>query len=180
MKFERARRQRTHGSGRFRRKDFKAIGKNVVIENGVLVFHAENIVLGDNVYIGHLAILKGYYRNQLVVGSNTWIGQGCFLHSAGGIEIGESVGIGPYVKVVTSMHEIDESTEAILHSELRFAKVTIEHGCDIGAGAIVLPGVTIGHCSQIGAGAVVTRDVEPYAVAVGNPAKEIRRRCVKP
>jgi len=59
---------------------------------------------------------------------------------------------------------------------VEFAPVVIEDDCDIGVGAIVLPGVRIGRGAQIGAGAVVAEDVPPYSVAVGVPAKVTRQR----
>jgi len=74
---------------------FCRLGRNVVFERGVLVFHPENIEIGENVYIGHATILKGYYKNKMIVGDHTWIGAQCFLHSAGGLRIGRAVGIGP-------------------------------------------------------------------------------------
>ncbi|MGB7206836.1 MAG: DapH/DapD/GlmU-related protein, partial [Anderseniella sp.] len=55
-------------------------------------------------------------------------------------------------------------------------KVSLGHDVWVGHGAIVLPGITIGTGAVIGAGAVVTRDVEPYAIVVGNPAKFLRWR----
>jgi acetyltransferase-like isoleucine patch superfamily enzyme len=152
------------------------MGSGVVIEPGVLVFHPENIVLQDNVYIGHYAILKGYYKNQIVIGEGTWIGQQCFLHGAGGLVIGKNVGIGPGVKIITSAHAEEWEGKPILQNPIEFAPVTIEDGADIGIGAIVLMGVTIGQGAQIGAGAVVTRDVPPFAVCAGVPAKVVRMR----
>jgi acetyltransferase-like isoleucine patch superfamily enzyme len=57
-----------------------------------------------------------------------------------------------------------------------FAKpITIGSDTWLGGGAIVLPGVTIGEHCVVGAGAVVTRDVPPYCVAAGNPARVVRR-----
>ncbi len=167
---------RSHGTGTFDRADFSKIGTNVVIENGVLVFHPENIVLGDDIYIGHNAILKGYYKNQMVIGTGTWIGQQCFIHSAGGVVIGNNVGIGPSVKIITSYHQEEGRSKPILHSKVAFAPVDIQDNVDIGVGAIVLPGVTIGKGAQIGAGAVVTSDVAAYAIVVGVPAKTLRFR----
>ncbi len=83
---------RSHGSGQFKRMQFAHLGQGVVIEVGVLVFHPENIEIGNEVYIGHNTILKGYYNNKMIIGSGTWIGQQCFFHSAGGITIGQNVG----------------------------------------------------------------------------------------
>lgn len=167
---------KTHGDGQFSLKDIKKIGENVIFENGVLVFHPENISIGNNIYIGHNTILKGYYKNEMVIDDHTWIGQGCFLHSAGGIEIGKAVGIGPAVKIVTSVHKDEDLSKPLIFCDLEFSKVIIENGCDIGVGAIILPGVKIGEGSIVGAGSVVTKDVEPYAIVAGSPAKVLRRR----
>lgn len=165
-----------HGDGLFSVKDFKKIGENVIFERGVLVFHPENISIGNNVYIGHNTILKGYFKNEMVIGEHTWIGQGCFLHSGGGIEIGKAVGIGPMVKIITSVHREDDPSKPLIFCDLEFGKVVIEDECDIGVGSIILPGVKIGEGSIVGAGSVVDKDVAPYSVVVGVPAKGLRRR----
>jgi len=149
----------------------------VVIEDGVLVFHPEHVFLGDRVYVGHQTMLKAYYQNELRIGAGTWIGQQCFFHAAGGILIGENVGIGPGVKILTSVHAEAGRTLPILHAPLAFAPVHIEDDADLGVGAIVLPGVRVGRGAQVGAGAVVTRDVPPYAVVAGNPARVLRERA---
>lgn len=167
---------KSHGTGEFKRNDFAKIGKNVIIENGVLVFHPENISIGDNVYVGHNTILKGYYKGIMEIGSGTWIGQQCFLHSAGNIRIGKNVGIGPGVKIITSYHSGKDNSKPIIHTELEFKEVVLEDGCDIGMNASILPGVKIGKGSQIGAGAVVTNDVPDHEVWAGVPAKFLKKR----
>lgn len=166
----------THGDGSFKLSDFKKIGKNVIFENGVLVFHPENIIIGSNVYIGHNTILKGYYKNIMEIGDNTWIGQNCFFHSAGGLKIGENVGIGPMVKIITSQHLMEPIDPPVLFNDMSFGEVVIENDSDIGVGTIVLPGVKIGKGSIIGAGAVVTKNVPSYVISVGSPAKVLRKR----
>jgi acetyltransferase-like isoleucine patch superfamily enzyme len=167
---------RSHGTGAFRPSDFARIGQGVIFEPGVLVFHPENVELGDNVYVGHGAILKGYYKGRMRVGDHTWIGQGAFIHSAGDVTIGRTVGIAPYVKVLTSFHREAGREVPILDSPIELAPVVIEDDSDVGIGAILLPGVTIGRGAQVGAGAVVTRDVPAYAVVAGNPARLLRYR----
>lgn len=167
---------KSHGTGKFKRSDFAKIGENVVFEPGALVFHPEKIEIGDNVYIGHYAIIKGYYRNKMKIGSGTWIGQQAFLHSAGGLTIGKNVGIGPHVKILTSFHKSTGRDSPVLHNEIVFRPVVIGEGSDIGTGAIILPGVTIGKNSIIGAGAVVTKNIPPSSITVGNPAKVIKKR----
>jgi len=167
---------KSHGTGEFRPEQLARPGERVVFEAGVLVFHPENVEIGDDVYVGHQAILKGYYRNRMVIGDGTWIGQQCFFHSGGGLTIGRHVGIGPGVKIVTSAHRIDEVDKPILHGTVDFAPVVIGDGSDIGVGAVILPGVRIGAGVQVGAGAVVAEDVADYAVVAGVPARVIRSR----
>lgn len=168
---------RSHGSGEIDRGALARCGADVVFEPQALVFHPENIEIGDDVYVGHQAILKAYYKNKLVVGSRSWIGQQCFLHAAGGIDIGERVGLGPGCKVLTSAHALPaDPTAPVMDGALELASVVLEAGCDIGVGAIVLPGVTVGRGAQVGAGAVVAADVPAGAVVAGVPARVLRQR----
>jgi acetyltransferase-like isoleucine patch superfamily enzyme len=174
------RRRVSHGTGEVDRSRFVQIGDGVVIEPGVLVFHPETIAIGDGVYIGHQSILKGYHRGRMAIGRGTWIGQQCFFHSAGDLTIGENVGIGPAVKIITSVHVDEGPARPILHSRLAFAPVVIDDDVDIGIGAVILPGVSIGRGAQIGAGAVVTTSIAAYAVAAGVPARLLRSRTGEP
>ena len=144
MKIEPFKENKSHGTGEFKFEDFRRLGKKVTFEKGVLVFHPENIEIGDNVYVGHCTMLKGYYKNQMVIGDHTWIGAQCFLHSAGGLRIGQAVGIGPKVTILTSQHQNIDREIPIYFSPLEFAEVWLGDGCDIGAGAIILPGVNVG------------------------------------
>lgn len=166
----------SHGTGEFTVDQFAAVGGHVVFEPGVLVFHPENIALGDNVYVGHNAILKGYYRNRMVIGDDVWIGQQCFFHSAGGLTIGDAVGIGPGVRILTSSHTDPGIDRPIMEGAIDFAPVTIGAGSDLGVGSTILPGVTVGRGVQVGAGAVVAEDVPDYAVVAGVPARVLRMR----
>lgn len=167
---------RSRGTGSLEPGRIGRLGSGAVIEDGVRVFHPERVFIGDNVYVGHDTILEGYHENDLVIGSDTWIGARCHLHAAGGIRIGSRVGIGPGVVVITSAHRVGPPPEVILEAPLDTAPVVIGDGCDLGVGAIVLPGVTVGEGTQVGAGAVVTRDLPPFSVAAGVPARVIRSR----
>ncbi|MBJ93786.1 MAG: transferase [Rickettsiales bacterium] len=166
----------SHGSGDFAREDFRSLGQNVIFEAGCLVFHPENIELGDNIYIGHQAILKGYYKGLMSIGNDVWIGQQCFLHGAGGLRIGNGVGIGPGVRILTSAHDQPAADQIIMEAPIRFQPVHIGDGSDLGAGATILPGVRIGSYVQVGAGALVNRDLPDNSVAAGVPARVLRIR----
>jgi acetyltransferase-like isoleucine patch superfamily enzyme len=168
--------RRSHGNGRFTSTDLKRLGEGTVLEEDVRIWHPETVEIGDGVYVGHGTMLKGYYNSQMVIGAGTWIGQMCFFHSGGGIEVGRNVGIGPCVKILTSAHVLDQRDRPILHSDVDFRPVRIEDDADIGVGAILLPGVTIGRGAQVAAGALVAADVAPYSIVAGVPARLIRER----
>ena len=168
---------KSHSTGALNKNKLKKIGNDTVIEEGVLIFHEENISIGSNVYIGHNTILKGYYKNEMIVEDGTWIGQQCFLHSGGGIVIGKNVGIGPGVKILTSTHKDTDISKPILHEEIEFQKVIIEDDSDLGVNSVIMPGVTIKRGTQVGAGAVVTKDFPEYSIIAGVPAKLLKRRA---
>lgn len=166
----------THGDGSFEMADFKAIGENVILEKGVLVFHPETIEIGDNVYVGHGTMLKGYPGGSITISSNTWIGQQCFFHGAGGLTIGSGIGIGPGVRIITSDHEEDGTGGPVLAMPLVFRPVVLENHCHIGMSATILPGVTVGKLARVAAGAVVTTNVPDGATVAGVPAKTISQK----
>jgi acetyltransferase-like isoleucine patch superfamily enzyme len=169
-------RNRSHGTGAFVPADLGSCGPDCVFEADVLVFHPERVFLGSNVYVGHRTLLKAYHLNELRVGDETWIGQNCFLHSAGGITIGARVGIGPGVMILTSEHrELGRAVPPLL-SPVDLAPVAIEDEVNLGVGSIVLPGVCIGRGARIGAGSVVTHNIAAYCIAAGSPARVLRER----
>ena len=99
------------------------------------------------------------------------------------ITIGSNVLIAPNVQLYTATHPIDlderlapfETEDGIKRVRRTYAlPITIEDGCWIGGGVIILPGITIGYGSVIGAGSVVTKDIPDDSIAVGNPAKVIK------
>lgn len=171
---------KSHGSGLDFLSRLAWLGKNVVIEDGVRIFFPERVEIGDDVYIGHNTILKGYFDNRLVIGSGTWIGPQCFIYAAGGITIGQNVGIGPGVAIMSSAHKESDTDEPILHQPIDFAPVQLGDGCDIGARTTILKGVKIGKGVQIGAGAVVSKSIPDGAIAAGVPAKVLRFRKLNP
>lgn len=176
MKFEGIRGYAPRGSGLEWQSALRSRGKNVVIEDGVRIFHPENVQLGDNVWVGHCGYIDGYHSGYVTVGEGTWIGPFSFIHGAAGLTVGRCVGIGPRVTVLTSEHRLDMTEVPVIHADLDLCPVTIADGADVGAGAVILPGVSIGEGAVIGAGAVVVADVDPYAVVGGNPAQILRRR----
>lgn len=128
---------------------------NYETDGEVFIKHPENVRLGENVFIGHGTFIDGYHEGPGIdIGDGTWIGQMCYLHGAGGIHIGDNVGVGPCSKIFTSFHQV-HSIGPIIHAPLVFKRVFIDDECDIGIGAIVLPGAFFCSGVQIGAGATV-------------------------
>lgn len=119
------------------------------------------------------------YRRNLRIGKNSAWNWGCWINALGGIEIGSNVIIGPYCIIHSANHTFDDIARPIILQGYEKKPVRIGDDCWLGANVIVLPGVTIGRGSIIGAGSVVTKDIPPYSVAVGNPAKVIRSRLVR-
>ena len=169
----------SHGTGLDFKNKLASLGKNVVIEDGVRIFFPENVEIGDDVYIGHNTILKGYSDKRMVIGGGTWIGPQCFIYASGGITIGSNVGLGPGVTIMSSAHTANEDSNPILHRPINHAPVTLADGCDIGVHSVILMGVNIGENVQVGAGAVVTKSIPKEAVAVGIPARVIYQRELK-
>jgi len=128
----------------------KNLGDNAVIFPGVRWFRGDNLIIGDN------------------VGMNI----DCYLDDKATIKIGFGTGFGAFCKLITATHDKEtmEETEK---------PIVIGRFCWIGANVTILPGVAIGDFCIIGAGSVVVKDIPEYSIAVGNPAKVIKRRVVK-
>ncbi len=96
------------------------------------------------------------------------------LYCAGKITIGTKVAISREAFICTASHDITKPNRPLITTP-----ITICDGVWIGARAIILPGVTIGEGAVVAAGAVVTKDVEPFTVVGGNPAKFLKNRELK-
>lgn len=119
------------------------------------------------------------YRNKLFTGSNVHLNDGVWLNCAGGITIGNNVNVGPKVVMHSANHNYDNPNILIMDQGHTFEEIIIKDDVWICAGAIILSGVIIGEGAIIGAGAVVTKDVLPYHVVGGVPAKTIKIRGKK-
>ena len=115
------------------------------------------------------------YR-KLRIGDNVAISRSSMFVTLGGVTIGNDVIISFGCQILSAGHRIPPVGESIRTSGIEIAPVVIEDGVWICAGAIVLPGVTVGAGSVVAAGAVVNRDVPPYSIVGGAPARLIRRR----
>lgn len=107
----------------------------------------------------------------LQIGDGVTIGWYAELDARGGLTIGDNTNISSHVKIITGSHDIDDPDYTA-----DFKPVKIGKRCWLGTGAIVLQGVNIGDGAVVAAGAVVTKNVAPYTVVGGVPAKKIKDR----
>lgn len=132
------------------RRYLASLGAQCSVQRGVRFLHAPKIFLGNNVVVNHGCLLDG-------------------RHYA--ITVGDNVSIGPEAVILTLGHDPHSLT-----FENRGGPVDIGDRAWIAYGAMVLPGVRIGEGAVVAARAVVTRDVEPFAIVAGSPARKIGER----
>ena len=111
------------------------------------------------------------------IGFKVYIGSGLTVASILGdkrceLEINDRVALGPNVTLLLSSDANWSKLNKVI--EPIRGKIIIEKDCWIGANVVIMPNVTIGKCSVVGSGAVVTKDIPPYSVVAGVPAKVIR------
>src|SRR5688572_3180232 len=153
----------------------RSFGDGVHIGRGVLWRHPETFEIGSGVFVGDQAILQGRFDGRCVVADHVWIGPQSFF-DARDLVLEEYVGWGPGARALGSMHTGVPVSVPIIQTDLRIQPVRIGAWADIGVSAVILPGVTIGKGAIVGAGAVVTRDVDPFTIVAGVPARVVRRR----
>ena len=140
----------------------------------------ENVTIGDNTKIWHFChILSGS-----VIGENCSFGQNCVVGPK--VTIGNGVKVQNNVSVYEGVECEDDvflgpsmvftnviNPRAFIVRREEFKKTLLKKGCSVGANATIVCGITIGEYALIGSGAVVNRDVKPYALMVGVPARQI-------
>ncbi|ENU82026.1 acyltransferase [Acinetobacter sp. ANC 3789] len=137
----------------------KNIGENTRIWQFVVIL--EKAKIGKNCNICAHTLIE----NNVVIGNNVTVKSGVFLWD--GIHIEDDVFIGPNATFT------NDKKPKSKHYPDQFLSTLIEKGSSIGANATILPGLRIGQYSLVGAGAVVTKDVPPFSIVAGNPAKVI-------
>ncbi|MFA6567392.1 MAG: acyltransferase [Victivallales bacterium] len=158
--------------GRFRR-----IGVNVTFDGHVEIPQPEFISIGDNVRFYHGVCLQSSGGREIVIGSKSHFAPYCVLY--GPLEIGEGCCVAAHAVFAGVGHQYDDPSIPFADRPGIARKIVIEDNVWIGANAVIIQGVRVGSGSIIGAGAVVTKDVEPYSVMGGVPARLIKRRLIK-
>jgi len=163
---------------------FKECGARVVIESDALIDGPGNMTIGNDVWIDRQVTLRTAASSVLTIGAGTHIGHGSALLAFQDIHIGNSVQIGPFVRVVAMSHTsspmrggpAESTAEEFQTFSPSSSTIEVRDEAVIDEGAIIHRGVIIGHRAYVCAGAVVLRDVPPSAVVAGNPARVLRYR----
>lgn len=135
---------------------------------------------GEGCYIGRNCV---FTCDRISMGNKVYIGSGCVFQSAHGeIQIGNHVMFGPGVHIHGGNHiynQIGVYMDEVTKEKGSDGTITIGNDVWVGSNAIILHGVCIGDGAIVGAGSIVTKNVEPYMIVAGNPAKPIKNRFVK-
>ncbi|TFC89886.1 DapH/DapD/GlmU-related protein [Cryobacterium sp. TMT4-31] len=146
----------------------------------------EGISFGTNVSIGRGTLIRpsSYYGGDagigLRFGDRSSIGPGGYIGCSGRVVIGSDVMMGPGVRIFSEDHDFSTTSTTIKAQGVIRSFATIEDDVWIGSGSTITAGVTIGQGAVVAAGSVVTRDVPPFTLVGGVPARFIRDRTNRP
>jgi acetyltransferase-like isoleucine patch superfamily enzyme len=147
-----------------------------------LISPQASVQLSDRITLGRGTVVKPYaviinHSGRIAIGAHCAISS--FNHISTGDEdlvIGDHVRIAPNVTILGADRNVKQRDTLIVNQGRSHKSTNIGHDVLIGAGAVILPGCSIGTGAVIGAGSVVTRDVAPYAIVAGSPARVIGQR----
>lgn len=159
-------------------------GEKFVVERNAEIncLAEQGMVFGDRVTIGAHAIIRpanlygGLMGEGLKIGNDSNIGPYSYIGCSGSIEIGNNVMISPRVGIYAENHNFSKTDELMKGQGVTRQFVKIKDDCWIASNSLILAGVTVGEGSVVAAGSVVTKDVPPYSIVGGNPAKIIKSR----
>lgn len=164
------------------RRQMLARNPGAIIHRSVLVRSPDRLTIGSASSVEANTVLHcggmdwSPESGHIAIGKHSYIGPNCVLFGAAGIDIADSVLVGPGVVITSHQHTFADRVREIREQPIDFAPVVIERNTWLGANATILPGVRIGAGSIVGAGAVVTRDVAANTVVHGVPARVQRER----
>lgn len=152
-------------------------GENIFFDKNIeLMRNPKNIFLEENIYIKEGTKICACNDKAIIeIGKNTSIGYNNFIFASNKITIGDNCMIAPFVYIVDSNHGTDRGTPMNQQANVT-APIKIGSDVWIGSHCTILKGITIGDGSIVAAGSVVTKDVEPYSIVGGVPAKKIGER----
>ncbi|WP_346239106.1 acyltransferase [Niabella insulamsoli] len=149
-------------------------GKGAIIRRmaRVDIFPYNKFSLGSQSIVEDFSVINNGV-GDLTIGDQTIIGIGCVI--IGPVNIGNNVMLAQHIVVSGLNHKYEDIALPPSQQDVDCKAIHIEDNVWIGANAVVTAGVTIGKHAIVGAGAVVTKNVSPYSVVVGNPARVIKQ-----
>jgi serine acetyltransferase len=159
-------------------------GARAVFAEGANIYHDCELTIENEWTIGLGSILASHcsisarengFPSSFSVGQHSCIGDWTLIDTTGGVTIGNNVAIGPHCIFYSHDHEPAVDGVAAWKGIIKTGAIKIGDGAWIGARVTILPSVTIGERAVVGAGAVVTRDIPAYCLAVGVPAKVVKK-----
>lgn len=141
----------------------------------ITVEGTRNVHVGQGTRLGRRTFLKTDEAGRIEIGRNVTINDGATIVAYSGISIGDNTLVGEYVTIRDQNHGTRRGVE-IRTQPYDSSPISIGVGAWLGRGVCVLKGVRIGEGAIVGANSVVTKDIEPYTVAGGVPARPIGDR----
>ncbi|MFH1429250.1 MAG: acyltransferase [Candidatus Margulisiibacteriota bacterium] len=162
------------------RKMLAGCGKNIQVPKGCYIRELSKITFGNNVYLGlnNQIYAMGDDNEYIKIGDNVYLNSNVMINAdcGGKIIIGNNVLFGPNVVLRATNHKFSSRKVPIHDQGHKPGRITIEDDVWIGSNVTILPDTTIGKGAIVGAGAVVTKDVVPYSIVGGVPARFISTR----
>lgn len=160
---------------------------HIHLSNGVYLdeqsyLHAcpNGIRIGENSIVMHGAILHVYNFRQMphsgiTIGRDSLVGEYTVIRGQGGVTIGDRVYTSPFTQIIAVNHVFADPGRPFVEQGITAEGIVIEDDVWLGASAVITDGVRIGKGAIVAAGAVVTKDVPPYTVVAGVPARPVRQ-----
>ena len=182
------------------KKRFKSCGENIYIGKGVSIGNPEAISLGNNVCISDGATIIARSKDAAInignnvticqrvyldterddstinIGNDVYIGTGTSLFGHMGLDIGDHCLLAQNISLTPYSHKFENPDDLIANQGGNCKKVTIGRDTYVGMNATILYSGDIGEGCVVGSGTVVVKPLEPYSIAVGNPARVLRKR----
>jgi acetyltransferase-like isoleucine patch superfamily enzyme len=163
---------------------FKSLGNHIKVSRHVVFYGIENIAIGDYSRIDDFCLLSASQSGEILIGKNVHISAGVFLYGGGGIQIDDFAGISAGSKVFSVTDDFSGAflTNPTIPSEytnVTSKRVELHKHSLVGAGTILFPGAVLPEGTAVGAMSLVDRELAPWGIYVGIPARRLKDRSRK-